>query len=320
MQWIHSSFLLFLIFYSSSWGKSSEFSWSTTAGKYTDLFKGKKKIARYVHERMVPTDRERTYKPFHHVYDEKGENFLTKGPGGKYSHHRGIYFGFSKCSALDGAGNKVSVDTWHCKRGYQTHEKFISQVVDDQHASHTVEIAWRVDDGTIFATEARTLVFRFDPKQRLQIDFQSILTSEQGEITLDGDPQHAGFQFRASNEVYEKSAAQTFYVRPGEGKDKKGATKNWPKDQTMTNLLWKGQGTVVGGKKYFTLYLDHPSNPKPSFYSERDYGRFGSYFKTKIKPNSPLRVQYRLDIGAGELLAEECEKRSQIFLDTKDWK
>ena len=88
----------------------------------------------------------------------------------------------------------------------------------------------------------------------------------------------------------------------------------------MTNLLWKGQGTVVGGKKYFTLYLDHPSNPKPSFYSERDYGRFGSYFKTKIKPNSPLRVQYRLDIGVGELLAEECEKRSQIFTGSKNWK
>ena len=318
MQRIYFSFLLFLIFYSSSLGKSNKFSWSTTSGKFTDLFMNKKKIARYVHERMVPTDRERTYKPFHHVYDEKGENFLTKGPGGKYTHHRGIYFGFSKCSVSDGAGKKLIVDTWHCKGGYQTHEKFISQVADDQKASHTVEIAWRVDDGTIFATEERTLVFRFDPNQRLQIDFQSILTSQQGEITLDGDPQHAGFQFRASNEVYEKSANQTFYVRPGDGKDKKGATKNWPMDKTMTNLLWKGQGIVVGGKKYFTLYLDHPSNPKPSFYSERDYGRFGSYFKTKIKPNLPLCVQYRLDIGAGELLAEECENRSQAFIGAMD--
>ena len=100
---------------------NAAFKWVDTQDKHTDLqFKGKN-IARYVYEAMDPKNRERTYKPFHHVYDKDGKGFLTKGPGGKYTHHRGIYFGFSKCSAQNKDGKKVSVDTWHCKRGYQTH-------------------------------------------------------------------------------------------------------------------------------------------------------------------------------------------------------
>ena len=70
------------------------------------LLKDGKKIARYVYERMDPKDRERTYKPFHHVYQVDWKGFLTKGPGGRYTHHRGIYFGFSKCSAQDKNGKK----------------------------------------------------------------------------------------------------------------------------------------------------------------------------------------------------------------------
>jgi peptidoglycan-associated lipoprotein len=47
---------------------------------------------------MEPKDRERTYKPFYHLYDKNGEDFVTKGPGGKFTHHRGIYFGFDQYS------------------------------------------------------------------------------------------------------------------------------------------------------------------------------------------------------------------------------
>ena len=51
------------------------------AGEYTDLRFGNKNVVRYVFERMKPDDRERTYKPFHHVFQSDGKGFLTKGPG-----------------------------------------------------------------------------------------------------------------------------------------------------------------------------------------------------------------------------------------------
>ena len=262
---------------------------------------------------MDPEDRERTYKPFHHVYQANGKDFLTKGPGGKFTHHRGIYFGFSKCSAQDKNGKKVGVDTWHCKRGYQTHEKVLTQEGGAK-AVQKVEIAWRVDDGTIFATEHRQLIFSHRDDGSLQVDFESKLTTTQDKVGLDGDPQHAGFQFRASNEVAASTAKQTYYVRPVDGKAAEGATKNWGGDKDMKDLLWKGQCVMVGGKRYFTVYLDHPSNPKPSFYSERNYGRFGSYFKTEITPDKPLSIKYRLVIKQGERSAEECAKLSKEFL------
>ncbi|MDB0031562.1 PmoA family protein, partial [Opitutales bacterium] len=83
---------------------AGKFSWkeSTSLNQHVDLLWKDQKIARYVFEKMNPKDRERTYKPFHHIFQSNGADFLTKGPGGKYTHHRGIYFGFSKCSALDG--------------------------------------------------------------------------------------------------------------------------------------------------------------------------------------------------------------------------
>ena len=289
------------------------FSWKDEPGKHVDLQKSGKNIARYVYERMDPKDRERTYKPFHHVYQSDGKEFLTKGPGGKFTHHRGIYFGFSKCSAQDKDGKKVGIDTWHCKRGYQTHEKIISQEGGDK-AVQKVEIAWRIDDGTVFATEQRQLTFSHREDGSLQVDFESNLSTTQDKVGFDGDPQHAGFQFRASNEVAEKTGKKTYYVRPNGGKDAEGKTKNWPGNKDMKDLLWKGQSIVVGGNRYFTVYLDHPSNPKPSFYSERDYGRFGSYFKTEITPSKSLSVKYRLMIKQGERTAEECASLSKEFL------
>jgi hypothetical protein len=250
---------------------------------------------------------------FHHVYQSDGKGFLTKGPGGKFTHHRGIYFGFSKCSFTDKVGNEHKIDTWHCKRAYQTHEKIIRSHSDLKSAGQSVEIAWRLDDGTIFAKEVRSLTFSLRPDDSLQIDFGSVLSTDHKTLVLDGDPQHAGFQFRASNEVASSTAEQTYYVRPKEGKGEKGKTKNWPADKDMTNLPWKAQSVVVSDQRHFTLYLDHPNNPKPSFYSERDYGRFGSYFKAQAKPGKPVRIKYRLIIGTKERKPIECEKLSFAF-------
>ena len=289
------------------------FAWIDQPGKYTDLMFGQRPLVRYVYERMDPKDRERTYKPFHHVYQSDGQGFLTKGPGGKFTHHRGIYFGFSKCSFIDKEGKEHKIDTWHCKGAYQTHEKIIRSHSDLKSAGQSVEVAWRLDDGTIFAKEERSLTFSLRPDDSLQIDFVSVLSTEHDTLVLDGDPQHAGFQFRASNEVASSTSKQTYYVRPKEGMGEKGKTKNWPADKDMTNLPWKAQSVVVGDQRHFILYLDHPNNPKPSFYSERDYGRFGSYFKTQAKPGKPVRIKYRLIIGTKELERSECEKLSLAF-------
>jgi hypothetical protein len=54
-------------------------------------------------------------------------------------------------------------------------------------------------------------------------------------VTLDGDPQHAGFHFRADNEVAAKTSKQTVFTRP-DGTDQPGKTRNWPDVKTHVNL------------------------------------------------------------------------------------
>ena len=67
-------------------------------------------------------------------------------------------------------------------------------------------------------------------------------------------------------------------------------------------------------QRFTVCYLDHPSNPKPARFSERDYGRFGSYFEFDLKPELPLNVRYRFWIQEGEMTVEEVDAVSDAFL------
>jgi hypothetical protein len=75
---------------------------------------------------------------------------------------------------------------------------------------------------------------------------------------------------------------------------------------------------VIGGKRYTVLYMDHPTNPKPARYSERDYGRFGSYFVADVTKVKPLDVQYRVWVQDGEMTVDQCEKLSAEFISSSE--
>ena len=121
-------------------------------------------------------------------------------------------------------------------------------------------------------------------------------------------PQHAGFQFRASNEVSAKTKKQTVYTRPGTGAAEPGATKNFPQAKDMADLPWKAMSFTVGGERYTTVYIDSEKNPKPAMFSERDYGRFGSYFVADVPQDKPLNIHYKLYITPGDLSPDQIEK------------
>jgi hypothetical protein len=72
---------------------------------------------------------------------------------------------------------------------------------------------------------------------------------------------------------------------------------------------------VLGGDRYTISYLDHPENPKEARYSERDYGRFGSYFEYDLEEDKPLEVQYRVGVQEGEMTVEEVQTLSNEFVE-----
>jgi len=297
--------------------EAGSLTWRPAGDGLLDLVAGDRKMAQYVHLPMDPANREATYKPFHQVYDFDGKDFLTKGAGGKFTHHRGVYYGFSKTTLTTESGDKEGVDTWHCKRAYQQHAQTLESGEVDGAARQKVLIHWISDANGVFAHEERQLTFT-PGEDTLIIDFHSKLSPLHGPLKLDGDPQHAGFQFRAANEVHEKTARETYFLRPGSGKGEEGATINWSAkldDETTRDLAWKAMSFVVGGQRYTTLYLDRPSNPKPARFSERDYGRFGSYFAAEATQEKPLEVDYRLHVFKGEIDSAKAEALSATFLE-----
>ena len=64
---------------------------------------------------------------------------------------------------------------------------------------------------------------------------------------------------------------------------------------------------VAGGKRYTAAYLDRPDNPKEARYSERTYGRFGSYFEYDLDEGKPLELSYRFWLQDGEMTVEQVE-------------
>ena len=278
-------------------------------------------LVRYMYAPIDESTDERraeTYKPYLHVYSPDGSTLLTKGPGGLFPHHRGIFFGFNKITYGDGK----RCDTWHCtQQTHEQHERFASIDADANGGQLESIVHWYGAAGEHFATENRQQTVRLVDGMT-QIDFASHLATanDMGPIHLDGDPQHAGVQFRATQQVPDKTADQTYYLRT-DGKGKPGETRNWDHNKTdapgnaeCTNRPWLAMSIVVDGERYTVLYLDHPDNPKPSHYSERDYGRFGSFFVTDVTDDKPLDVKYRYFIKQGEMTVGECQQLCDDFV------
>jgi hypothetical protein len=254
-----------------------------------------------------------TIKVFHHLYDDAGKVRLTNGPEGQFPHHRGIFFGFNRISY----GDKQQADVWHCRNGEsQRHIETMSHAADANSGGHKLKVGWHGRDGKLFATEERALTVRAARGGRL-IDFASTLTTDLDKVRLDGDPQHAGFHFRANAEV-EKTKGETYFMSPA-GKGEKGKEVNWdPKGKTgPVNRPWTAMSFVIGGKRYTVVYLDYPENPKEARQSERTYGRVGTYFEYDLTKDKPLKVKYRLWVQDGEVTAEQCEALSKEFVGAK---
>jgi hypothetical protein len=309
----------------------TEFDWEVAKDEYANLdfriLGGAKRrpVMRYWHRTYDTSSeqtRDRSYKVFHHLYDPAGKRIVTNGgqtdlaPGEMkkllYPHHRGLMFAYNKITY--GEGQKA--DTWHAKPGdtHQAHAGFKVVEGGPVLGRHRVLVDWHGPKNEVFAREERELTVYNVPGGTL-VQFVTRLKSAGGKVMLDGDPQHAGFQFRAHNDVSQKTAKQTYYLRP-DGKGEPGETRNWePKTKKgPVNLPWDAMSFVLDGKRYTAAYLNHPSNPGESRWSERDYGRFGCYFPYELTPERPLVATYRVWLQDGEMTVPQVEALHTHFV------
>lgn len=289
------------------------FAFKETAGEHVDVLFGDRPVIRFVNKPHDAKDHYLTFKPFHQMFDPAtGKVNLTSGAHPlikefTFPHHRGLFFGFNKITY----GEKQTADIWHGHKGvYSTFDKMTGTEAGEVFSKHTAAISWHGEDGKAFANEERDVVV-YNIDGGTMLDWSTTLSTSKGieKVKLDGDPQHAGFHFRATQVVAQKTAKQSYYIRP-DGKDEPGKTRNWDpkaKDPKTINLPWNALCFVVEGKRYTALRMVHPNNPKDTRGSERDYGRFGDYFEYELTPKTPLKLQDRIWLQAGEMTVEQCQ-------------
>jgi hypothetical protein len=276
-------------------GVSAGFSLKDDPGKALDIYLDGRLAARYMyaHDNSTPERLHETYKPYLHVFDAQGQTPITKGPGGQYTHHRGIFIGWNKILFK---GKRY--DRWHMKGGEIIHRDFLQKAGSSRKAVFTSLTHWNDEAGQAIIQEERTMTFRRTRgPARLMIDFQAKLKAPNGDVFLDGDPEHAGIQYRPADEVVR---AETVYVFPRE--------KANPKQDL--DYPWVGETYTLNGKRHSVVQMNHPDNPSGTKYSAyRDYGRFGAFFTKEIKAGGTLTVQYRFLIADGEMPATKQIQR-----------
>ena len=280
------------------------FSWKEVADEYAELSLVGKPIVRYICKTLTDENCEEAYKVYHHVYNPAGTRFITKGPGGKYPHHRGLFFGY--CHVTYGGGQKAN--TWAGQTTPQTHAGFLAEEAGPVLGRHLAAVEWRGSKDDVYLNEKRELAV-FNTAGGALVEFTTRMTTTGGPVRLDGNAPHAGFQFRADQEVAEGTEKQTYYLRP-DGKGELGQAIGKAFD-----LPWDAISFVLDEDRYTVLYLDHPENPKPTEYNERTYGRFGSFFPFDLDEGKDMTVKYRVWVQDGEMTVEQATALSNDFAD-----
>ena len=285
------------------------FTWGSISEHSSLLSYGEQPVVQYEHPVFHSDSIEETKKPFHHVYDPQSGKLLTKGLGGRFPHHRGIFLGFNHVYVND---SDESLDIWHARDGERSeHIEKLVEFSGPVMGGHIVRIHWKDKQGVPFLEERREIrVFRQSGGEIL-IDFISILSTDQARIRLEGDLQHAGVQFRAAQQVAD-SAHLTSFIRPSDWAHLDVSTELSGED--LLGLPWNAMNFIIDGMPYTVAYMSHPSNSDYSEMSERVYGRFGEFFPTEVTPEKPVTLHYRFWVKAGDKpSANLIERHYQAF-------
>lgn len=270
------------------------YSWNSVGDQSVQLEYNGTPLIQYEHPVFDYDNIEETKKPFHHVFSPRTGEFITKGPGGLYSHHRGIFFGYNK---VEIAGREL--DIWHANDGERSeHTDFTAEFSGPVFGGHVVQIDWKDHDGEKMLEERRDVRAFQHTDGSFVVDFHSNLFATAAPVRLGGDLQHAGVQFRAAQYVADNSES-TRFIRPGDW-------AHIPADEELEeedriNLPWNAMQFELEDGTYTVVYMSHPSNPgRNTEMSERKYGRFGEFFPYQQSEGAPVVYRYRFWIIPGE--------------------
>jgi hypothetical protein len=247
-----------------------------------------------------PAKKEETYKVYTHIYDFEGKAPITKGPGGKYTHHRGMFIGWKDTVVGDKHYN-----IWEMSNSSQRHVAWMDKQGGADKAVQREKIQWCDPEGKPLIEEIRTITAAPGPGDVRVFDFQSMLRTLAGPIQLRGDLQHAGMQVRMENEVSEHEAT-TQYLLPEGAKEEP--------DDKVVGAWWVCGSPVVREKRYWIMHMTPQNHPLGQpVYSIRRYARFGAFFEPDLQEGKPITLNFRVLVSEKELTPAACAELYQAY-------
>ena len=278
---------------------SADFSVTEKKGDHVDVSYKGRSIFKFMTARDSST-KERdhdTYKVYSHIVDpldKEGKAFITKGPGGKFTHHRGIFFGFNKVKS-----GSINADLWHMRGAARNNFiKILKQEAGDDQLVLTVEVDWVNGETVVLKEERQFTISKPEANGALLIDLKSKLTAVNADTVLAGDPEHAGCHFRADNEVNSNKSAK--FLIPA-GKDVKKSS----------DIPWTAMTYKLRSNQYYVHHMSSPKNGQWKYSAYRNYGRFGSFpFGHEIKKGESANFHFAFYISPGNF-PEDAEAQMQ---------
>jgi len=278
---------------------------------FKDLFFNTTPIYRHMNQYEAAT----SAKPFYHLHGFRGDGFITKGPDGQFAHQRGIYLGWNKTRV----GGKT-YDFWKCDSASQRHKGYVKEreTAGPVFARSAALTEWVDPSGTALVRDTREVTaWAIEPGEQTVLDFVVTMEALAGDVSLEGDPHHAGFQFRAAQEVAEHPV-ETQYVLPAGAKPDQPASATAKDDKrvrgkkatddddddgdggvegkagVIRNTDWVASILKIKGHSYAVILMNNAQVPRPAVQVVRSYGRLGTFFESQLRKGSPVTAKFRL--------------------------
>lgn len=279
----------------------AEFTFEERPGELLLLYDGKPWLSTFIGP-YDPARRDETYKVFTHIYNFEGTSPITKGGGGKYPHHRGMFIGW-KQTTVDGR----TFNPWEMSDAYQQHTGWLARDPGAEKAVQRQKVEWRGNDGTLLVNEIRTISAALGADGLRIFDFESTLSAPEGvkKVELRGDVQHAGMHVRLANEVSEHEDTTEYAIPEGAVEEENVQVKD---------VWWVCCSAVVEGKRWWVLHMTHPTlaTGVPD-YSVRKYARFGAFFEPDLEPGQPPDLRFRVVVSDKPLDRQACQQLYEAY-------
>ena len=245
---------------------------------------------RYMHKALDESSKEKrdeTYKVYHHLYDPAGTRYVTQRAGGIVSFTTGDSSSATPIAATKAARSKHLVVPG---RRPPIARSVLAEEAGPVVGRHLLDVGWHGKGKKVFAREKREMSVYNLPGGTL-VEFATRLASTVGRVKLDGDAQHAGFQFRAASEVAEKTKGKriTFVrlVAASRAKPKPESQEPRSHARVQEHALecheLRPRRQAIHGR-----LSRYAQQPQAAWYSERDYARFGSFFQYELDKGKDL--------------------------------